>query len=54
MSAVSYDPYSPEVMRDPYPIYRELRASRPVYPLEQYDAWALSRFEDVWQVVQDR
>ena len=54
MTAVSYDPYSPEVMRDPYPIYRELRAAGPVHRVERYDAWALPRFEDVWQVAQDR
>jgi cytochrome P450 len=54
VAAVSYDPYSPEVMRDPYAIYRELRARHPVYRLDDYDAWALSRFEDVWQVSQDR
>jgi cytochrome P450 len=54
VSAVSYDPYSPEVMRDPYPIYREMRAAGPVHRVERYDAWALPRFEDVWQVAQDR
>jgi cytochrome P450 len=54
VAAVSYDPYSPEVMSDPYPIYRELRAHHPVYRLDEYDAWALSRFEDAWQVAQDR
>ena len=40
-------------MRDPYPTYRELRASAPMYRLERYDAWAVSRFADVWQVIGD-
>jgi cytochrome P450 len=52
--AVAYDPFSPDVMRDPYPIYRELRASHRAYPLPEYDAWALTRFDDVWQVLADR
>jgi hypothetical protein len=45
---VHYDPFSAEVMEDPYPVYARLRAEAPVYKLEKYDAWALSRFEDVW------
>ncbi len=51
---VDYDPFSGAAMADPSAIYRELRDSSPVYRLERYDAWALSRFEDVWQVLQDR
>jgi cytochrome P450 len=51
---VEYDPFSVDAMRDPFPTYRELRALGPVYRLEQYDAWALPRFEQVWQVAQDR
>ena len=51
---VAYDPFSAEVMRDPYPIYRRLRAAVRAYPLPEYDAWAVTRFEDVWQVLADR
>ena len=51
---VEYDPFSVEAMSDPLPLYRELRALGPMYRLEQYDAWALPRFEQVWQVAQDR
>ena len=50
---VAYDPFSPEAMQDPYPIYRKLRECSPVHRLEAYDAWALSRFEDVWNVISD-
>lgn len=50
---VHYDPFSAEVMRDPYPVYRQLRDEAPVYHLEEYDAWALSRFEDVWAASMD-
>jgi len=48
-----YDPFSAEVMRDPYPVYKRLRDEAPVYHLEEYDAWALSRFEDVWTASMD-
>ncbi|MFI6691185.1 cytochrome P450 [Streptomyces sp. NPDC050433] len=49
----SYDPYSDEALRDPTALYRQLRRRYPAYPLPQYDAWALSRFEDVWAVGED-
>jgi cytochrome P450 len=48
-----YDPYSEEALRDPTDLYRELRKRYPAYPLPQYNAWALSRFEDVWDVGAD-
>jgi cytochrome P450 len=50
----AYDPFAPEVMREPLPFYRELRAAAAAHPLPQYDAWALPRFDDVWQVLNDR
>ena len=49
-----YDPFSLEAMTDPLPLYRRLRAKHPVYPLPQYRAWALSRFEDVWNAFLER
>ena len=51
---VEYDPFSVHAMSDPFRLYRELRELGPVHRLEQYDAWALPRFEEVWQVAQDR
>jgi cytochrome P450 len=50
----TYDPYSVEALRDPTDLYRVLRQRYPAYPLPQYDAWALSRFNDVWDVGEDR
>ena len=52
--SVEYDPFSPEVMLDPYRVYRELRAAHRAYALPEYDAWALTRFDDVWQALADR
>jgi cytochrome P450 len=45
-----YDPYSAEAIEDPHPIYRVLRDTTPVYHVEKYDAWAISRFQDIWDV----
>ena len=50
----AYDPFDPEVMADPLPFYRELRDAGSVHALPQYDAWALSRFDDIWPVLADR
>jgi len=44
---LSYDPYDAEVDRDPYPAWKRLRDEAPLYRNEQYDFFALSRFEDV-------
>ncbi len=53
MSELEYDPYSEEALRAPHAIYKRLRSEKPVYYLEKYDAWALSRFEDVWNASLD-
>jgi cytochrome P450 len=50
---VVYNPFSEEVMADPYPVYRRLRDEAPVYRLPNYPCWALSRFEDVWNASMD-
>jgi cytochrome P450 len=49
-----FDPFSVAVMTDPYPVYRELRACHRVVALPEYDAFALTRFDDVWRVLTDR
>lgn len=53
LEPLRYSPFLPEVMRDPFPFYRRLRDEAPAYHLEEYDAWALSRFEDIWQATED-
>ena len=47
---VDYHPYSEAVFEDPYPLYQQLRDEQPAYYLEEFDAWFLSRFEDIWQI----
>ena len=45
--AVAFDPYDVDINVDPYPVFRRLREEAPLYYNEQYDFYALSRFEDV-------
>src|SRR5450432_1896091 len=44
---MSYDPFSPEAKRDPYPFYVELRRDSPVYSIASKGMWAVSRHADV-------
>jgi len=46
---IEYDPYSKAALADPHPIYRQLRDDAPAYYLRKYDAWAISRFQDIWE-----
>ena len=48
----SYDPFDPAVMADPLPYYRVLRDEHPVYYIDKWDTYALSRFSDIWQVLE--
>jgi len=47
-----YDPFDATVMAKPLPYYRILRDQHPVYYMPQWDTFALSRFEDIWQVLE--
>jgi len=44
---VYYDPFNFEIDSDPYPVWKRLREERPLYYNEDYDFYALSRYEDV-------
>jgi cytochrome P450 len=48
-----YDPCSPEWRADPYPHYRELRDTAPVYWAPQTGAFCVSRYEDVLFVLRN-
>ncbi|MBB82930.1 MAG: hypothetical protein CL931_03875 [Deltaproteobacteria bacterium] len=53
MSApLQYSPFDPAIFDDPYPVYARLRAESPVHYVEEFDCWALSTFEDVWNACQ--
>jgi cytochrome P450 len=49
-----YDPYDREIDADPYPVYRRLRSEAPLYYNDQYDFYAVSRFDDVQRGLVDR
>jgi cytochrome P450 len=51
--AIDYDPFAASVRNDPHPWYRRLRDEAPAYYMEPYDAWALSRFHDIWEASAD-
>jgi len=44
---VYYDPYDVAIEADPYPVYRRLRETAPLYYNEPHDFYAMSRFADV-------
>jgi len=46
---IEYSPLMPEVLEDPLAVYARLRAEAPVYYVEEFDCWALSLFEDIWE-----
>ena len=48
-----FDPYSPEVQEDPYPLYRRMRDREPVAYNPELDCWFLFRFDDVLAAVHD-
>src|SRR5208337_622398 len=45
---------SPEIMEDPYPIYRSLRGEAPVFWSDEWQAWVVSRYEDVAASLKDK
>ena len=47
MTAIYWDPLTPELRDDPYPLWRRMRDEAPVYYNDQLDFFALSRFADV-------
>jgi cytochrome P450 len=52
MQDFSYDPFDPAVMADPFSYYRVLRDRYPVYYIDKWDTYALSRFSDIWDVLE--
>jgi cytochrome P450 len=51
ISEFTYDPFLLEVRTNPLEHYRVLRERFPVYSLPRYDAFAISRFEDIHRIL---
>jgi cytochrome P450 len=51
---VHFDMYDRDIYTSPYETFRRLRAEKPVYRNEERDFYALSRYEDVQRVLNDR
>ena len=49
-----WNPFHPDRLRDPYPGYRALQESAPVYRNPLLRVWILSRYTDVAAVLEDR
>ena len=47
MSDLYWDPISPELRDDPYPLWKRMRDEAPVLRNDRYDFWALTRFHDI-------
>lgn len=52
-SDLVYDPYNADIDKDPYKVWKRLRDEAPLYYNEQYDFYALSRFDDVYQCLRN-
>src|SRR5258707_13867016 len=53
-SDLSYDPYDVAINADPYPVFARLRDEAPLYYNEEFDFYALSRYDDVERGLVDR
>jgi unspecific monooxygenase len=51
---VDFDPYSPEFLDDPYPVYGRLRSETPVFYDENWDLTFFARHADVAAILKDR
>jgi cytochrome P450 len=47
MSDIHYDPYDFGIDADPYPVWKRMRDEAPLFYNEEYDFFAVSRFDDV-------
>lgn len=48
-----FDPLDPKQAADPYPWYAKAREEAPVFYMEQYELYAVTRHEDVLRVLRD-
>ena len=51
---MDFRPDAPEFLRDPFPVYKQLREQDPVHWSPRLKSWVLTRYDDVRQVLLDR
>ncbi|MDX2003761.1 MAG: cytochrome P450 [Meiothermus sp.] len=49
-----FDPTDPDFLADPYPTYRRLRENSPIFFFDKWNAFVLTRYEDVNALLRDR
>src|SRR5919109_480393 len=42
-----WDPFTPELRDDPYPLWKRMRDEAPVWHNEKHDFWVLTRYHDI-------
>jgi len=47
MTTLNWDPFDADIDADPYPLWRRMRDEAPTYRNDDFDFWALSRYDDV-------
>ncbi|MEV5137721.1 cytochrome P450 [Streptomyces syringium] len=50
---VIYDPFDPEVLTNPYPLYARLREETPVFWNDRMRSWVATRYDDCRDVLRD-
>ena len=53
MVTQQFNPFTPEVLANPYPMYKALRQSAPVFFSDFMESWVLTRYQDVDFVLSD-
>lgn len=48
-----FDPLAPSQIENPYPVYARARREEPVFFSEKYEAWIVTRFQDLNTVLRD-
>ena len=42
-----FEPFSPEYLRDPFPVWERALAERPVFHCPELDLWVITRYDDI-------